>query len=267
MALRSKRPLAAGTWLVTGAASGLGREFVRQLVARGERVALWDRDINGMDATCAVAASPRAHREVVDVRDVDAVREAAARTRATVGRIAHVIHCAGVARGGSFASVSADDYRDMLETNALGSVHVALAALPLLRECASEAGRATMLFVSSLAGLRAMPQLAGFSASKYAVTGLAYALRDELGDEPVDVRLLCPPLADTPLLKKLPETLPSFKLSRVESPERVVSSALDAFAEREWITLVGTRSRALWRTARVAPALVDRVMQWARRES
>jgi NAD(P)-dependent dehydrogenase (short-subunit alcohol dehydrogenase family) len=265
MPLRSKRSLAAGTWLVTGAASGLGREFVRQLHARGERVALWDSDVNGMDATCAMAACPSAHREVVDVRDAEAVHEAAARTRSTVGRIAHVIHCAGVARGGSFSSVSAADYRDMIETNALGSVHVALASLPLLKQSASAEARSTLMFVSSVAGLRAMPQLAGFSASKYAVTGLAQSLRDELADEPIDIKLLCPPLADTPLLRKLPESLPSFKLARVEAPSTVVTAALEAFDRRDWVTIVGTRSRALWRTARVAPAIVDRVMQWARR--
>lgn len=265
MPLRSKRPLAAGTWLVTGAASGLGREFVRQLVARGERVTLWDRDVNGMDATCAIAACPRAHREVLDVRDSEAVHEAAARTRAAVGRIAHVVHCAGVARGGSFTSVSAEDYRDMMETNALGSVHVALATLPLLKQTATPEARATLMFVSSVAGLRAMPQLAGFSASKYAVTGLAQSLRDELADDPIDVKLLCPPLADTPLLRKLPESLPSFKLARVESPATIVSTALDTFDRLDWVTIIGSQSRALWRTARVAPALVDRVMQWARR--
>ncbi len=265
MPFASKRPLAAGTYLVTGAASGLGREFVRQLVARGDRVALWDRDINGMDATCAVAGCPRAHREVVDVCDAEAVYTAAATTRATVGRIAHVVHCAGVARGGSFASVSADEYRAMIETNTLGSIHVALATLPLLRQSATADARATLVFVSSLAGLRAMPQLAGFSASKFAVTGLAQSLRDELADEPIDVQLLCPPLADTPLLKRLPESLPSFKLSRVESPQHVVSTALDALSRRDWVTIVGARSRALWRTSRVAPALVDRVIQWARK--
>lgn len=266
MAFGSKRPLAAGTYVVTGAASGLGREFVRQLVSRGERVALWDRDINGMDATCAVAACPRAHRELVDVRDAESVHRAAQSTRAVVGRVAHVIHCAGVARGGSFSSVAAEDYREMLECNALGSIHVALALLPMLREIASPEARSTLLLVSSLAGLRAMPQLAGFSASKFAVTGLAQSLRDELADEPVDLKMLCPPLADTPLLRKLPESLPTFKLSRVESPHDVVAEALDDFDRLDWLTIVGMRSRALWKTSRVAPALVDQIIQWARRD-
>jgi 3-hydroxybutyrate dehydrogenase len=266
MAPRSKRALAAGAYLVTGAASGFGREFARQLVQRGERVALWDRDVNGLDATCALAGCPHAHREVVDVSDPDAVQEAAARTRATVGRIAHVIHCAGILRVGPAQSLAPADYRAMLEVNALGSIHVALATLPFLRETGSAAARATLLLVASVAGLRGFPELAGYCASKHAVVGFAQSLRDELGDEPVDVKVLCPPPGDTPMVQRLPRKPPVYKLSKLYSAEEIVSASIEDFKSREWITLVDVGSKALWRVARAAPAVVDRIVQWARRE-
>lgn len=266
MAFGSKRALAAGAYLVTGAASGFGREFVRQLVRKGERVALWDRDVNGLDATCAVAGCPQAHREVVDVSDADSVHEAAARTRATVGRIAHVVHCAGILRVGPAQSVSPADYRAMLEVNALGSIHVSLATLPFLRETGTADARATLLLVASVAGLRGFPELAGYCASKHAVVGFAQSLRDELGEEPVDIKVLCPPPGDTPMVQKLPKKPPIYKLSKLYSADEIVTAALDDMTNREWITLIDLGSKALWRVARAAPSVMDRVVQWARRE-
>ncbi|MBZ0115709.1 MAG: SDR family oxidoreductase, partial [Sandaracinaceae bacterium] len=61
--------------------------------------------------------------------------------------------------------------------NYLGTVHVALAVLPELR---AREGRASLMLVASVAGLRGFPRLAGYSASKFAVVGFAQALSDEL---------------------------------------------------------------------------------------
>jgi NAD(P)-dependent dehydrogenase (short-subunit alcohol dehydrogenase family) len=265
MRFGAKRPLAAGTYLVTGAASGFGREFVRQLVARRAPVALWDRDINGLDTTCAIAGCPQAHREVVDVTDHAQVQEAAARTRATVGSIAHVIHCAGILHVGPALSVPANEYRAMLEVNALGSIHVALATLPFLREVGQRDARSTLMLVSSVAGLRGFPELAGYCASKHAVLGFAQSLRDELADEPVDIKVLCPPPGDTPMVQKLAKRPPVYKLSRLYSAEEIVTSALDGFETRAWIELVDLGSKALWRAARLAPVVVDQIVQYARK--
>ncbi len=266
MALRSQRSLARGAWLVTGAASGFGREFVRQLVARGERVVLWDRDINGLDATCAVAGCPQAHREVVDVVDDGAVRAAATRSALVAGPIAHVVHCAGILRVGPAERVGSGDYRAMLEVNALGSIHVGLATLPLLREAARGGGRGTLMFVASVAGLRGFPELAGYCASKHAVLGFAQSLRDELEDEPVDVKVLCPPPGDTPMVRDLPRKPPIYKLSKLYSAEQIVEAALADFESSAWVTLVDLGSKALWRVARFAPAVLDRVVSIARRD-
>ncbi len=252
--------------MVTGAASGFGREFVRQLVARGERVILWDRDINGLDATCAVAGCPQAHREVVDVVDDGAVREAAGRSELLAGPIAHVVHCAGILRVGPAEATSPSDYRAMLEVNALGSIHVSLATLPLLRRAAERGGRSTLLLVASVAGLRGFPELAGYCASKHAVLGFAQSLRDELEDEPIDVKVLCPPPGDTPMVQALPRKPPIYKLSKLYSAEQIVSAALRDLDDRSWLTLVDFGSKALWRVARFAPSVLDRVVSIARRD-
>jgi short-subunit dehydrogenase len=250
---------ASGTWVITGAASGFGRELARQLAARGDRVAVWDRDADALrDAADALGA---AHREVVDVTDAAAVRAAAERTRAAAGPIAHAVHSAGILRVGPAAEMATADFRAMMEVNYFGSVHVMQALLPDLRQAGTPDAPATLLFIASVAGLRGFPELAGYSATKFAVLGLAQALRDELAGSGVDVRALCPPAGDTPMVRNLPRRPPIYKLSPLVSAERVVTAALRALDGRDWLILIDARSKALWHVNRAAPAVVDRIVR------
>jgi NAD(P)-dependent dehydrogenase (short-subunit alcohol dehydrogenase family) len=256
---RSKKR-ADGAWLVTGAASGFGRTLAKMLGDRGEQLVLWDRNAAGLEETRAMIGA-RAHIEAIDVTDADAVRAAADRSRDTIGPIAHVFHSAGVLAVGSVEDVSPADYRRMIEVNYLGSVHVALALLPQLR---GANGRATLTFVASVAGLRGFPELAGYSASKFAVVGFAQALADELARTNVRVKVLCPPPGDTPMVRNLEKLPPVYKLSPLFSAEDVAIAALREMDRPGLIALVDVRSKALWRIARVAPAIVDRVVRSAR---
>jgi short-subunit dehydrogenase len=142
-------------------------------------------------------------------------------------------------------------------------VHVALATLPLLRATGTKAAKSTLVLVASVAGLRGFPQLAGYSASKFAVLGFAQALRDELAGSGVDLRVLCPPPGDTPMVRDLPQRPPVYKLSRLFTAAEVVDGLLRGLEGDEWILLVDVGSKAMWRAGRVAPGLLDRLVRWA----
>lgn len=253
------KPRASGTWVITGAASGFGRELARQLTARGERVALWDIDQAALSAAASELGA--AYHEVVDVTDPDSVHAAAERTRAAAGPIAHAVHSAGVLRVGPAADMAPGDFRAMMDVNYFGSVHVMQALLPDLRNAGTPSAPATLLFIASVAGLRGFAELAGYSATKFAVLGLAQSVRDELTGTGVDVRVLCPPAGDTPMVHNLPRRPPIYKLSPLMSAEQVVTAALRALDRRDWLILVGARSKALWRVNRAAPGLVDTVVR------
>jgi NAD(P)-dependent dehydrogenase (short-subunit alcohol dehydrogenase family) len=248
-------------WIVTGAASGFGRAMASRLAARGETVALWDRNSDGLEATRAALPSGSVHVEVLDVTDPDAVRAAMERTAEAVGAIAHVFHSAGVLSVGPAEDVAAHDYRRMIEVNYLGSVHVALAALPFLRRAP---GKATLTLVASVAGLRGFPQLAGYSASKFAVLGFAQALADELAGSNVGVKVLCPPPGDTPMVRDLSTLPPVYKLSPLFTADEVVDAALRELDRPGLVGLVDLRSKALWRVGRWVPAVLDLVVRSVR---
>ncbi len=257
-----RRRRAKGAWLVTGAASGFGREVCARLARSGTPVVALDRDAEGLVRLASALAGPLA-TVTVDVTDPAAVHAAVAQGEAAVGRIAHVFHSAGVLAVGPAEEVSPADYRRMVEVNYLGSVHVAQAALPSLRAAAA-GGRATLTLVASVAGLRGFPELAGYSASKFAVVGFAQALRDELAGTGVDVRALCPPPGDTPMVRQLPRVPPIYRLSPLFSAEEIVDAYFAELDTPGLIQLVDLRSRALHRVARIAPGLLDRLVRLVR---
>jgi short-subunit dehydrogenase len=253
---------AKGTWVITGAGSGFGRVFAQRLAERGETLALWDRDAKGLETTRALLGAARVHVQPVDVTDAAAVWHAAESTRDAIGPVAHVVNSAGILRVGPVKELGAEEHARMMQVNYLGSVHVAQALLPQLERAS---GRATLLFVASVAGLRGFPELAGYCASKFAVVGFAQALRDELHGTNVDVRVLCPPPGDTPMVRELAKVPPIYKLSRLYTAEEVVDAALRGLDRRAFAILVDANSKLLHKVGALAPGVVDRIVRFASR--
>ncbi len=248
-------------WVVTGAASGFGREFVRQLSASGARVSAWDRDAAGLQTLSAEHGA--AHTAVVDVTNRDAVRTAFADAVAAVGPLAGVVNSAGVLVTGPAEETGASEFARMFSVNTQGSIHVALEALPALREGASP-GQAPghVLLIASVAGLRGYPGLAAYSASKCAVVGFAQALRAEVLASGVSVSALCPPQAKTPMVDNLSQLPEIYKVSGYVTAETVAAQALRALHRGQAGVLVtDAKSRWLRRVDRLAPGLVDRLVR------
>ena len=255
------KTMTKGPWVITGAASGFGREFAQRLAARGETLALWDRDKEGLAETSRLVGSARHQTFVVDVTDEEGVLATARATQATLGSVAHVINSAGILRVGDASNVTPADRRAMMDINYHGSVSVTHALLPQLQ---SSSGRSVALFIASVAGLRGFPGLAGYCASKFAVVGYGQALREELHGSNVDVRVLCPPAGDTPMLRNVEHKPGVFKLSPPVSAAQVVDATLRGIEREPWIILVDASSKVVRRVDRLAPKLVDQLVRFAK---
>lgn len=251
------------TWLITGAASGLGRELATQLARRGERLVLWDRDADRLERTVSLLGPAVVHRAFVDVSNPDATKDAAQRAVDAAGRISRVIHCAGVLRVGPALSMSATDYRSMMEVNFLGTVHVARALCPVLIENGKAHDRSQLVLLASVAGLRGIPTMAGYSASKHAVLGFAQALHDELADQPIDVRVVCPPPVDTPMVQNLPELPAVYRLSPPQPVDKMASALLSELERSGFMVMLDNTTKLLWTMQRALPSGV----QWALRKA
>lgn len=243
--------------LITGAASGLGAEFARQLADRGARLVLWDRDEAKLKA---IAKELGAHFEVVDLRDHEAIKRAVESSREAAGPLGHLILSAGILSVGEAATESIEAVRAMMEVNFLSSIALANAALPALKAGQHKKERSTILFVSSVAGIRGFPELAGYSASKFAVVGYAEALRSELRGTRIDIRVLLPSPMKTPMVDALPSIPPVYRLSKMYTAEQTVHYALEALKRPGFQILPDGNARLVAFLVRRAPRFLDRVL-------
>jgi len=183
--------------LITGAASGIGAATARRFADDGWFVGVADIDGKGAKALAAELGEERALALALDVRD-EASWARAVETfgDATGGRLDALINNAGLLASGPLADMPANTLRAMIDVNLTGAVLGVQACLARLKTTPG----ARIVNVASIAGLRAMPEAAVYSATKYALRGLSQALRDELRPHGVAVSTVYPAFASTPML-------------------------------------------------------------------
>ena len=169
------------TWFVTGASRGMGREFVEQVLARGDRVAATLRSPEQLDDLVA-RHGDRLWVRALDVTDTPRVRAVVEEAFAAHERIDVVVSNAGY---GVFAV--AEDLSDaqidrMIATNLTGSVQLARAVVPQLRA----QGGGLLMQMSSMGGQLAFPAFALYHLTKWGIEGFFEALAAEV--EPFGIR-------------------------------------------------------------------------------
>jgi 3-hydroxy acid dehydrogenase / malonic semialdehyde reductase len=171
------------TAVVTGGSSGIGAATVRKLRAAGVRVAAGARRVERVDADLALP---------LDVTDEDSSRAFIDAAVAELGGIDILFNNAGLAVGRApFTESSEDDERRVLHTNVDGVLRITRLALPHVRD----AGH--IVFMGSTAGRQAYPNGASYIASKFAVRGFSYALREDLLGRPIRITTVDAGLVET----------------------------------------------------------------------
>ncbi|HWD64279.1 MAG TPA: SDR family NAD(P)-dependent oxidoreductase [Solirubrobacteraceae bacterium] len=181
---------------VTGAANGIGRRLAELALEDGADVAGFDLTNEGLSELSGAAdrLGRRVHVEAVDVRQADAVSAAVNRAAEAIGPPDLAINCAGIQLAKPFEELSGEEFGRVIEVNLVGSRNFAAASLPHL-------GPGDRLaLVASLAGLVPNYSYAAYTASKYAVVGLAEVLRLEYAPRGIGVSVVCPPEVETNLV-------------------------------------------------------------------
>lgn len=176
---RAPRGVAAGrVAVVTGAASGIGREVALALARRGLRLALADIDSEGLAQTAArCGIEPSTIRcDEVDVSDADETAAWSKSIEAQWGQADLVFNIAGVMFAGTVERSTIDQMRRVMDIDYWGVVNTTKAFLPLV--VAADAGR--IVNMSSAFGLISSPSFAAYNSAKFAVRGFTDSLRQEL---------------------------------------------------------------------------------------
>ncbi len=182
---------------ITGAASGIGAETARYFSRRGWFCGLYDINETGLAAIASELGDGNSVSGRLDVRERKDWALAMEQFGAATGGRLHVLfNNAGVGRHGWFEDIPPEDNDWIIDVNLKGVVHGVQAALPLLK--ATPGGR--IVNTASTAGIIGAPQLAVYSATKWAVRGLTEALDAEFRDLGIRVTSLMPWFVDTPIL-------------------------------------------------------------------
>jgi NAD(P)-dependent dehydrogenase (short-subunit alcohol dehydrogenase family) len=216
--------------MVTGGASGIGRETARALARAGARVAIADRDLDTGRAVADEFARDgnEATAIAIEVSDPAAVADAFSAFDRWSNRLDILVHSAGVGVERSFLDTTLEEWRRIIDIDLTGTFLCCQAAAR--RMAAGGYGRIVTL--SSAAGVRGGVGRAAYGAAKGGVIALTRVMAVELAPYGITANALAPGAIETELVARMhsPETRETYRrgipADRYGSPEEVAAAAL-----------------------------------------
>jgi hypothetical protein len=238
--------------LVTGASSGLGEEFARQLAHQGanlilsarskERLERLARDLSNM-------AGVKTHALPADLAEAGEAERLCSTIDALGINVEHVINNAGFGTTGTFANADARAQRDMVRVNVEAVTVLCRHFLPRLLL----ARRGGLLNVASTAGHQPVPYMATYAASKAFVLSLSLSLAAEARDSGVRVMALCPGPVATGFQERAGIDRARLFSLAVLSASDTVEQALTAYRKGKELFVPGRLNRAQTVAAKLLP--------------
>ena len=186
--------------LITGASTGIGAATARRAARAGFRLALAARSRDKLEALAEeLGGSQRALALECDVTDFAAQERMVASTLDAFGQIDAAWANAGFGGARGFLKGDPDQWREMVLTNVLGAAYTIRVTVPALKESVGH-----LLLTSSVAGRRVLPGSL-YSCTKWAVTAMGEAARQDLNGTGVRVTTIEPGMVDTPFFDNRPE--------------------------------------------------------------
>lgn len=270
--------------VVTGAASGIGRETALAFARRGARLVIVDIDAENLENVGRELESQGCEvvLETVDVSDAAQVEALANSVFETWGHVDVLCNNAGVAVGGYENDMSIDDWQWIIGTNLWGVIYGCHYFYPKMIE---QGGGGHIVNTSSGAGLMPLPLTIAYNTTKFAVRGYSETLRAEAAKHRIGVSAVCPGLVATNITRtmrfvsstrrstsrELKEKLHRIWHARRYPPSKVAAAIVRGVEKNKAIIKAGPEtylgelsyrlSPAAWhRTLEVIVKLFDRVL-------
>jgi len=251
--------------VITGASSGIGRATAHEFARDGARLVLAARSASSLEEVAAECAElgGEAHPHVTDVSDAGQVQELVDAAVARFVRVDVWVGAASVYCYGGFEEVPAEVFRRLMEVNVFGQLNGVRAVLPQLRR----QGGGRLILVGSVYSRVSTPYVSAYITSKHAIAGFAESLRQEVRADGIDVSLVLPSTADTPIYQHAANftghaTRP---LPPRIAPQRVARTIVRLARSARPAVVVGQSQRVSIPFQRWAPRIYGRVAYWAMR--
>jgi NAD(P)-dependent dehydrogenase (short-subunit alcohol dehydrogenase family) len=245
--------------LISGAAAGIGRATAERFAHGGWFVGVFDIDARGAAAVAAALAPGSAVAGELDVRDAGSwARTLAAFWDAAGARLDVLVNNAGVLASGAFGEIPLARQQAMVDVNLRGVINGCHAALPYLRQTPG----ARVVNMASASAIYGQPELATYSATKFAVRGLTEALDLEWRSLGIRVMDLWPLFVQTAMLADVGDAHSLQSLGAHITPQQVARTIWAAVHYRGRIPrvhwLVGRQTHWAAAGARLAPTWLAR---------
>ncbi len=257
--------------VISGGSRGLGLVMARQFAAEGARLCLLARDVDELDrAREQLPADAEVMTLRCDVRRRADVRAAMDHILDRWSAVDVLVNNAGIIQVGPLEHMSTEDFENAMATHFWGPLHLMWEAVPSMRR----RGFGRIVNISSIGGKIAVPHMAPYSASKFALVGLSDAVRAELDQYGIRVTTVCPGLMRTgsPLNADMKgkheaeyawfaisDSMPGLSISA----ERAAAKILEACRYGDPELTITLPAKLAVRVNHVAPALIGRAMMLA----
>ena len=253
-------PTSRPTVFVTGAAAGIGRATALEFARRGYFVGAYDIDEDGLVSLREeiLAQGGRVRTGILDVTDADEWRLRLAEFASGDGRLDVLINNAGVLASGHFEDLALDVQRRMVEINVVGTMNGMHTAFPYLKETPG----AQVVNLASASAIYGQPELATYSATKFAVRGLTEALELEWRGHDIRVLDVWPLFVRTGMIRGM--SIGSTRSLGVRlTPQHIADAIVDATGRRRRFAKVhypvGVQARVLAAASAISPAWLARL--------
>jgi len=198
--------------IVTGGASGIGRETALIIAHEGGKVAIFDMNEAGMkeveDTIKDKGGMCKGYK--VDVSDYNMVKTAVDQVIADFGTIDGLVNDAGITRDGFLSKMEIEDWNKVIAINLTGTFNCGKAVLPYMME----KGNGVVVNLSSVVGVYGNIGQTNYAATKAGVIGLTLTWAKEFGKKGIRVNAVAPGFIKTPMTEKVPDKVLDFMTSR-----------------------------------------------------
>jgi 3-hydroxybutyrate dehydrogenase len=238
--------------VVTGAASGIGKEIARTFLREGAKVAIADLNEAGADATAAELGGPdrRAIGVAMDVTSEEQVEAGMAKTVKTFGRLDILVSNAGIQIVAPIDQFEFAKWKQLLSIHLDGAFLTTRAAL---RQMYKQGSGGSIIYLGSVHSKEASVLKAPYVTAKHGLVGLAKVVAKEGAEHGVRANVICPGFVRTPLVdKQIPEQAKDLGISEEEVIKNVM---LKDTVDGEFTTVEDVAEAALFFAAFESNAL------------